>query len=194
MDQVQNLNMVDDQVQILNAQNMNLVCSSSYKNITTTTTTQTGGRSKFELGDEANRPLVYPPRLCDKQREIADRHLSDLAPEQRQPILDELEGRFRAEAKGMRPVYDELSFLHALCELTRQGKFQPNLGLKVHEERTRQNPSGPIVQAKRSSAREKENETQHRKRMADGKAGIERLRQQLGSKQAIKNQPFTDDS
>ena len=81
----------------------------------------------------------------------------------------------------MKPVYDELSFLHALCELTRQGRFQPNLGLKVREERARQIPSDPIAQSRRSSARAKETETQHRQRMADGKAGIENLRQQLGA-------------
>ena len=59
----------------------------------------------------------------DNHRDIAARYLSELAPDQRQPILDELEGRFRAEGKGMKPVYDEISFLHALCKQVEQGKF-----------------------------------------------------------------------
>jgi hypothetical protein len=190
--QVQNSNPAEDQVQISNDQNSNSLRSSSY--IKTTTTRESGQLSKFDITAEAGQPLVYPKRLSENHLGIVAHYLGFLAPAQRQPILDELEGRFRAEAKGMRPVYDELSFLHALCELTRQGKFQPNLGLKVHEERIRQNPSGPIAQATRSSARKKESETQHRKRLADGKAGIERLPQQLGSKPLTKNQPLTDDT
>ena len=190
--QVQNSNPAEDQVRISNDQNSNSLRSSSY--IKTTTTTKTGHLSKFDMTGEDGHPLVYPKRLSENHRDIVAHYLSFLAPAQRQPVLDELEGRFRAEAKGMRPVYDELSFLHALCQLTRQGKFQPNLGIKVREERTRQSTSDPIARVSRSSAREKESETQHRKRLADGKAGIQSLRQQLGSKPATKNQPFTDDS
>ena len=99
--------------------------------INKTTTTQVSDPSKFRLTGENGRPLIYPRRLLDNQRAVADRYLRTLAPEQRQPILDELEGRFRSEQKGMRPVYDEIRFLHALCNAARNGKFQPNLGLKV---------------------------------------------------------------
>ena len=74
-------------------------------------------------------------RLCDNQRDIANRYLRALSPAQRQPILDELEGRFQAEQKGMKPVYDEISFLIRLCELTKSGEFLPNLGIKVREAR-----------------------------------------------------------
>ncbi len=87
------------------------------------------------LTGEDDQPLVYPARLCENHHEIAARHLSALSPEQRQPILDELEGRFRAEEKGMKPVYDEISFLHSLCKLMKRGAFEPNLGIKVRDGR-----------------------------------------------------------
>jgi len=35
----------------------------------------------------------------------------------------------------MKLVYDEISFLISLCKLTEQGKFQPNLGIKVRDSR-----------------------------------------------------------
>ena len=107
----QNSNAAGDRVRNLNAQKSNSGCSSSviYK-----TTTTTDAPSKFDITAEGGRPLVYPTRLCDNHRDIAARALSALAAEQRQPILDELEGRFRAEAQGMKPVYDALSFLQAL--------------------------------------------------------------------------------
>jgi len=38
-------------------------------------------------------PLIYPKRLNENQRELANRYLVTTLPEQRQPILDELEGR-----------------------------------------------------------------------------------------------------
>ncbi len=63
-------------------------------------------------------------RLGDNQRDIANRYLSTLSPADRQPILDELEGRFQAEQKGMKPVYDEISFLFRLCELMKSGEFR----------------------------------------------------------------------
>jgi hypothetical protein len=119
--QVQNSNPAEDQVQISNDQNSNSLRSSSY--IKTTTTRKRGQLSKFDMAGEDGQPLVYPKRLSENHRAIAEHYLEHLNPQQRQPILDELEGRFRAEAKGMRPVYDELSFLHALCELTRQPGF-----------------------------------------------------------------------
>ena len=178
MHQEQNLNMAGDQVHILNAQNMNLVRSSSYINITTTT--QTGERSKFELGGEDDRPLVYPPRLCDKHREIADRHLSALAPEQRQPILDELEGRFRAESKGMKPVYDEIGFLQSLCTLANKGKFQPNLGIKVQNtrlEREKEHRRSLLIGSVNSA---KETKEQRKKRMETGQERLSVMKKVLG--------------
>ena len=79
--------------------------------------------------------LVYPRRLTARQRELADRYLEPVPEQDRQSLLDELEGRFRAEQRGARPVYDELRYLHRLCARVKAGRFQPNLGLKVEEER-----------------------------------------------------------
>jgi hypothetical protein len=92
---------------------------------------------------------------------LADRYLNTVPADVRQSILDELEGRLRSEQKGMRPLYDEMRFLHALCRAAKQGEFIPNLGIKVHDERiaralersrrqTRQTP-GPEDAASRHS-------------------------------------------
>jgi len=80
-------------------------------------------------------PLIYPKRLGENPRELTHRYLSCVLPEQRQPILDELEGRFRSETRGMRPLYDEMSFLYSLCKAMRNGKFKLNLGVPVQAER-----------------------------------------------------------
>ena len=170
-DHDQNLNTV----KASHDQNMNTVCSSSYINKKTTTET---AMSKFDLVDEDARPLVYPRRLGDSHRELADRYLASLAPEQRQPILDELEGRLQAEQKGMKPVYDEISFLISLCKLTKQGSFQPNLGIKVRAHREeceamRQRTPATVVVSH-------ETEEQREKRRANGQARLNSMRQALG--------------
>ena len=134
--------------------------------------------SKFDLVDEDARPLVYPRRLGESHRELADRYLASLAPVQRQPILDELEGRLQAEQKGMKPVYDEISFLISLCKLTKQGSFQPNLGIKVRAHREeceamRQRTPATVVVSH-------ETEEQREKRRANGQARLNSMRQALG--------------
>jgi len=135
---------------------------------------------------------VYPARLCNNHRDIAARALSALAPKQRQPILDELEGRFRAEAQGMRPVYDELSFLHALCQLTRRGKFQPNLGIKVRDGRRGGKRPDPERLAMGTTPPAKETDAQRQARIATGKAWVSEMRTLLGMKPKTKNQWVTD--
>ena len=129
----QNSNM-DHQDQVRNStdQKSNSVGSSSNNNKYKTTTTS-GEVSKIDISGEGGKPLVYPKRLGDNQRDIANRYLRPLEPAQRQQILDELEGRFQAEQKGMKPVYDEISFLIRLCKRAQAGEFQPNLGLNVAE-------------------------------------------------------------
>jgi hypothetical protein len=118
--------------QILNPQNSKAgSCSSSYINTTTTKTTAT----KISNSAERAPPLIYPKRLSENQRELADRYLNSVTADVRQLILDELEGRFRSEQKGMKPVYDELRFLHYLCRAANKGDFVPNLGIKVRNER-----------------------------------------------------------
>ena len=133
-DQDQNSNPVAAAVRNSVHQNSNPDRGSSNKNKTTTTTPTTELKIGAVTG-ENEAPLVYPQRLGDNQRELAARYLATVAPEQRQPLLDELEGRFRSEEKGMRPLYDELSFLNRLCKAMRNGEFQANLGLKVQSER-----------------------------------------------------------
>lgn len=80
-------------------------------------------------------PLIYPKRLDNNQRELSNRYIATVLPEQRQPILDELEGRFRSEEKGMPPLYDEMRFLNSLCRAMRNGGFKLNLGARVQAER-----------------------------------------------------------
>ncbi len=81
--------------------------------------------------------LIYPSRFTANQCAVADRYLASVPPEQRQRLLDELEGRFRCEQQGASPVYDELRYLYRLCREINAGRFQPNLALKVEGERAR---------------------------------------------------------
>jgi Helix-turn-helix domain len=188
----QNSNAAGDGVRNSNAQKSNSSRCSSY--INKTTTTHTGEPSNFALTGEDNQPLVYPARLCDNHRKVAARYLSALAPEQRQPVLDELEGRFRAEEKGMKPVYDEISFLYSLCKLMRRGDFQPNLGIKVLDVRLKRKKPDPKVPPTKLSQPSRETDEQRRKRMAAGKAQIDEMRTRLGMNARTGNQGVTDES
>jgi len=118
----------------LDLQNSKTASSCSSSDIKTTTT-PTAAAPKFNGHSAADPPLVYPKRLSDNQRALADRYLAAIAAHERQAILDELEGRLCSELKGMRPLYDEISFLHSLCRAAKKGEFVPNLGLKVRDER-----------------------------------------------------------
>ena len=89
-------------------------------------------RATWSAGEAA---LVYPGRLSDNQRELADRYLSSVPPDQRQAILDELEGRIQSERKGMNLLYDEMRFMYSLCKALKNGEFRSNLGIKVYEDR-----------------------------------------------------------
>jgi len=120
-------------LQILSPQNSKSSSCSSYINKTTTTKTTGETENSGPLNNEP--PLIYPKRLSDNQRELADRYLKSVPVAARQSILDELEGRFRSEQKGMKPVYDEMRFLHFLCRAANKGEFVPNLGIKVRDER-----------------------------------------------------------
>ena len=123
----------ETQVQISHPQNSKSGSCSSY--INKTTTTKKTEEKKFSIGTDGNPPLVYPKRLSENQRALADRYLNTVPTDERQSILDELEGRLRSEQKGMKPVYDEMRFLHYLCRAVKKGDFVPNLGIKVRDER-----------------------------------------------------------
>jgi hypothetical protein len=187
----QNSNSAGDRVRISNVQKSNSGSGSSY--INKTTTTHTGKPSNFALTGEDNQPLVYPTRLSNNHREIAARHLRVLNPDQRQPILDELEGRFRAEEKGMKPVYDEISFLHSLCKLMRKGEFQPNLGIRVRDGREwkKPDPEAPPMELARPP---RETGEQLRKRKVACRAQIAEMRKLLGMRTTTDNQDVTSES
>lgn len=119
--------------QISNPQISKSSSCSSY--INKTTTTETTNETKISGPLDGEPALIYPKRLSENQRELADRYLKSVPAAARQSILDELEGRLRSEQKGMKPVYDEMRFLHFLCRAANKGEFVPNLGIKVRDER-----------------------------------------------------------
>ena len=81
--------------------------------------------------------LIYPKRLLAEQRHLANRYLGMIPPQARQVVLDELEGRLRAEQRGARLVYNAVRFLGRLCEAVQDGTFEPNLGIAVRIARER---------------------------------------------------------
>jgi hypothetical protein len=84
--------------------------------------------------DEAQN-LIYPKRLNANQRDLVDRYLTAIPADQRQPVLDELEGRIRSEKHGAKVVYDEARYLGCLCREVNAGRFQANLGIDVQQHR-----------------------------------------------------------
>lgn len=160
-------------------------CSSSY--INTTTTTTGAASSNFGLASQEDPPLVYPTRFGAQQRALADRCLRTLAPGQRQTVLDELEGRIRAEQQGMKPIYDEIRFLAALCQRAKEGNFQPNLGIKVREGRRRRSEPAPKPPEPAIRARD----AQWQARKVHGKARIAEMRARLGQRFTTNIQSLT---
>lgn len=117
-------------------------CSSDYKETTTTTSTRNTNNEEKAFSESSqsiplptDQALTYPPRLSENQKHLANRYLAMIGSENRQLVLDELQGRLESEHKGMKPVYDELRFLYSLCKAVQQGGFVPNLGIKVAEAR-----------------------------------------------------------
>jgi len=108
--------------------NSNTVRSSS-NNKKTTTTTDSSVLSETDL--------VFPARLNRAHRTLARKYLASVPAPERQPILDELEGRIQAEKRGARPLWDTMGYLARLCERARSGEFNPNLGLPVAEARAK---------------------------------------------------------
>ncbi|MCP4043475.1 MAG: helix-turn-helix domain-containing protein, partial [Gammaproteobacteria bacterium] len=177
--QGQNLNSVEKGVQNLHPQNLNSAsCSSSYINKTTTTNSR--ARKNFVVRGEGQAPLSYPRRLSDNQRELADRYLSIVPPHQRQAILDELEGRIRSERRGMTPLYDELSFLYSLCKALKNGEFESNLGIKVHEERIAREKALQKSREQRIDRSADKGLQELRRQIKAGKGPIAEIRKTLG--------------
>ncbi|MDZ7751453.1 MAG: STY4528 family pathogenicity island replication protein [Gammaproteobacteria bacterium] len=156
---------VGDRLRILSPQiSKSVRSSSSYINKTTTTTDPTSASN----ADAGCAPLIYPHRLSANQLDIAARYLERVDAGQRQAVLDELEGRFRAERQGARPIYDELRYLHHLCSRAHSGGFQPNLGIKVREARER-DAAAAAHQRQEAAARARD----HRRRLEQVRAGGE---------------------
>jgi hypothetical protein len=191
-DQGQKSNLVNDRVRNLVHQKSNPGrCSSSY--LKKTTTTQRAERKNFAGAGENNAPLIYPKRLSENQRELADRYLGLVASHQRQIVLDELEGRFRSEEKGMQPIYDEMSFLFCLCKAMKNGEFKENLGIRVREERiarekARQKRQPRPVRPPDAGVQEM------RKRIAAGKGPLAEMRKSLGMPRRHDREDDTDES
>lgn len=148
--------------------------SSKYKNTTTTTPTDSKDSASEAVSLES---LIVPPRLKDNQRALAARYLGTIPVEHRQPVLDELAGRFLAEQHGAKPVYDELRYLHHLCVQVNRGGFVPNLGLKVQAERDRRRHEAERL---REEAAERERERKERAERPPGENPIAEIRKLLG--------------
>ena len=148
--------------------------SSKYKNTTTTTPTDSKDSARETVSLES---LIVPPRLKDNQRALAARYLGTIPVEHRQPVLDELAGRFLAEQHGAKPVYDELRYLHHLCVQVNRGGFVPNLGLKVQAERDRRRHEAERL---REEAAERERERKERAERPPGENPIAEIRKLLG--------------
>ena len=157
-------------------QNSNSGCSSSNNKKTTTADVV----PKFVGPEAGGNALVYPRRLSDNQREIANRYLRTLPRALQQPVLDELEGRFQAERKGMKPVYDEIRFLARLCELARSGDFQPNLGIKVREAREARSLAGQRAATPVGGKQPQESDPERERRIAEGRRQMAAMRKALG--------------
>jgi len=166
-----------------NLQNSKSVSPCSSRYIYKTTTTETG--TKYCTLDPAELgKLVFPRRLKDNHRELAARYLARIPDNQRQPVLDELAGRLEATERGAKPIYDEVRYLHQLCATVNRGRFNPNLGLKVQDERERRRKEGER-QPRKPQARE-------RKRHTPGPAGeksLAEIRKQLGMPPSPEKKP-----
>ena len=117
------------------------VCSSSRSfrsKKTTTTTTNDDQHQKISAPAELPADLRFPARLSANHRALALMYLEAVPTDLRQAVLDELEGRLRAERRGAPVVYDPLRFLKKLCEAAGAGSFAPNLGVAVLAERERE--------------------------------------------------------
>ena len=148
--------------------------SSKFKNTTTTTPTDSKNSAHAAVSLES---LIVPPRLKDNQRALAARYLGTIPVEHRQPVLDELAGRFLAEQHGAKPVYDALRYLHHLCVQVNRGGFVPNLCLKVQAERDRRRQEAERL---REEAVARERERKERLERPPGENPIAEIRKMLG--------------
>lgn len=148
-------------------------CSSSILKTTTTTTDKPVALNV--AFDEAS--LIFPARLSENQKALAQAYVAQLPMPLQQTLLDELSGRLQAESYGAKPLYDELRFLHALCRAAKQGDFVPNLGLKVAEARLRSLAQKGVTQSAPPLLPESEADRQVQRRAAQEQ--LNRMRESL---------------
>ena len=175
----------------LSPQKSKSVGSSSciYKKTTTTTKTEDSKKTAREANEDPQlATLVYPRRLDDNQRAMAARYLAVVPTDQRQSVLDELEGRIRAEQQGASPVYDELRYLHQLCAQVNAGGFLPNLSLKVQGERTLRAKEAEKRRQQAQTEQKLRQEAPQQSRSARGENCLAEMRRMLGLPPA-KNPP-----
>ena len=177
-----------DRLRYLSPQKSKLVGSSSYIYKTTTTDSK---KLRDSNDVQALESLIYPPRLTANQREIAARYLASVPAQRRQSVLDELEGRFRAEQQGAKPVYDELRYLHHLCAQVNSGGFQPNLSLKVEGERERKAQEAEKRRHEVEKRGEERRRRQQRARKVSGESPLAEARKALGLP-PFKRRPIPD--
>lgn len=157
-----------------------------------TTTTKKRSSSNIDTTGEDNEPLIYPSRLSRNHQDLAAQYLQALKPNQRQLVLDELAGRLEAEKKGMKPVYDEVSFLQSLCKLMRHGKFQANLGIRIRDARQIQSQTDNAT--RRANQPRNRTEKERSVRQAGAKKHLAEMRKILHADPKIENQIVTNTS
>lgn len=77
--------------------------------------------------------LVFPKGLSEAERSSARRQLAGFPEALAQQLLDELAGRMAAGAIQVAP----LAYLRGLVRRARQGRFTPELALRVSDQRRR---------------------------------------------------------
>ncbi len=133
-DPVQKVNSV--QVHFLNS----ALCSSSYLNKKTTTTTVDETNSAAEPSTQpAERDLIYPDPLSSSEQRLAKMYLRHFDHDLQQALLDELSEKIRGQAKTDHPVRNSVGLLAWMCKQAKAG--EPPLTsahLKCRERRERE--------------------------------------------------------
>ena len=91
----------------------------------------------------------------------------------------------------MKPVYDEISFLHSLCKGMKKGKFQPNLGIRVRDARYDAKKTESQDPSKRLAPPPRETDEQRQRRKAVSLAEIAKMQKLLGMRTPNKKQRVT---
>lgn len=134
-----------------------------YKNInikktTTTTPTPPSPRSP-ETKTATDKPyLVWPSALTAPERAVCAALLEAIPVEQRQEVLDELEGRIHWGKANGDPLHNRPRWLKKLCDEARNGTFAPALGqaVKAAREKPAQRPIPPRNQPESQLPQDKE--------------------------------------